>query len=151
MTDPITDPTSADRGHPVHAGRRLLSPAGLDDRYLVETTWWSFNVPELRLGAWLHSQYHVNLGTCTWRVFAWDPSASDPDELAYYRLVEQAPMPADPDLRDITFPDGGFSVTMLEPLRSIASPTRTRAATSPSRSSTTASIRPTASRRANRR
>ena len=87
-----------------------------DDPYLVETTWWSFNVPELRLGGWLHCQYHVNLGTSTWRVFAWDPSSSDPANLAYYRAVEQAPMPADPDLRDITFPAGGFSVKMLDPL-----------------------------------
>lgn len=87
-----------------------------DDRYLVETTWWSFNVPERRLGGWLHSQYHVNLATCTWRVFVWDPSASDPEHLAYHRLVEQAPMPPEPDLRDITFPAGGFSVKMLDPL-----------------------------------
>ena len=87
-----------------------------DDPYLVETTWWSFNVPELLLGGWLHCQYHVNLQACTWRVFAWDPSSSDPDHLAYYKAVDKAPMPPDPDLRDIVFPEGGFSVKMLDPL-----------------------------------
>ena len=117
MTDSITDPDILPtEDTPFTAADDCYHPPVSDDRYLVETTWWSFNVPELRLGAWLHSQYHVNLGTCTWRVFAWDPSASDPDELAYYRLVEQAPMPAEPDLRNITFPGGGFSVTMLDPL-----------------------------------
>lgn len=91
-------------------------PPVSDDPYLVETTWWSFNVPERGLGGWLHCQYHVNLAACTWRVFVWDPSSSDPDRLAYYRSVEKAPMPPDPDLRDITFPGGGFSVRMVEPL-----------------------------------
>jgi hypothetical protein len=91
-------------------------PPASDDPYLVETSWWSFNVPERRMGGWLHSQYHVNLGTCTWRVFVWDPTSSDPAHLAYYRAVDQAPMPPGPDLRDITFPGGGFSVQMIEPL-----------------------------------
>ena len=75
MTDSITDedvPPTEDT--PFTAADDCYHPPVSDDRYLVETTWWSFNVPELRLGAWLHSQYHVNLGTCTWRVFAWDPS-----------------------------------------------------------------------------
>jgi hypothetical protein len=91
-----------------------------DDPYLVETTWWSFNVPERRMGGWLHSQYHVNLGACTWRVFVWDPSSSDPAHLAYYRAVDKAPMPPEPDLRNITFPGGGFSVRMLDPLMNYA-------------------------------
>lgn len=87
-----------------------------DDPYLVETTWWSFNVPERKLGGWLHCQYHVNLAACTWRVFVWDPSSSDPKHLAYYKGADKVPMPPDPDLRDITFPGGGFSVKMIDPL-----------------------------------
>ncbi|HLN17026.1 MAG TPA: hypothetical protein VK277_09790 [Acidimicrobiales bacterium] len=87
-----------------------------DDPDWTETTWWSFNVPERRTGGWLHAAVRTNQGTVTWRVFVWDPSGSDPARLAYYRKVAEAPMAADADLRDITFPAGGFSVKMLEPL-----------------------------------
>jgi hypothetical protein len=86
------------------------------DPFWVETTWWSFNVPERRLGCWLHAGYHTNRGTATWRVFVWDPSGSDPGRLAYYKLAEEVPMPADADLRDLAFAGGGFSVKMLTPL-----------------------------------
>jgi hypothetical protein len=86
------------------------------DPFWVETTWWSFNVPERRLGCWLHAGYHTNRGTATWRVFVWDPSGSDPGRLAYYKLAEEVPMPADADLRDLAFAGGGFSVKMLAPL-----------------------------------
>ncbi|HVW42421.1 MAG TPA: hypothetical protein VHC18_13825 [Amycolatopsis sp.] len=87
-----------------------------DDPFELETTWWSLNIPERRLGAWLHAGYHGNRGEVTWRVFAWDPSGSDPGRLAYYKNAPGVPMPGTPDLRDITFPGGGFSVKMIRPL-----------------------------------
>lgn len=90
-------------------------PAASSDQQWVETTWWSFNVPERHLGGWLHAGYHTNRDEVTWRVFAWDPSGADVGRLAYYRQVD-APMPADADLRNIHFPAGGFSVKMLTPL-----------------------------------
>jgi hypothetical protein len=86
------------------------------DPYWVETTWWSLNIPERRIGAWLHAGYHATRGAVTWRVFVWDPRGADPGRLAYYRNAPDVPMPPDPDLRDITFPGGGFSVTMISPL-----------------------------------
>ena len=89
-------------------------PAGSDE-YWVETNWWSFNIPERGIGGWLHAGYQANRGTVTWRVFVWDPSGADPGRLAYYRHAPDVPMPADPDLRDITFPGGGYSVRMLTP------------------------------------
>ncbi len=87
-----------------------------DDPFEVETTWWSFNIPERRLGAWLHAGYHPNGHDVTWRVFAWDPTGADLGRLAYYKQRANVPMPPDPDLRDITFPGGGFSVKMRTPL-----------------------------------
>jgi len=87
-----------------------------DDPFELETTWWSLNIPERRMGAWLHAGYHTNRGTVTWRVFAWDPRGADVARLAYYKSVADATMPRDPDLRDLTFPDGGFGVKMLAPL-----------------------------------
>jgi hypothetical protein len=86
------------------------------DPFWVETTWWSLNVPERRIGCWLHAGHHTNRGTATWRVFVWDPSGADPGRLAYYKLADEVSMPADADLRDLAFPDGGFSVKMLTPL-----------------------------------
>ena len=88
----------------------------IDDPYWVETNWWSFNVPERRLGGWLHCGYAANRGTATWKVFVWDDTGSDPGRLAYFRTAVDVPMPADPDLRDITFPGGGYSVRMVTPL-----------------------------------
>lgn len=86
-----------------------------DDLYWTETTWWSFNIPERRIGGWLHAAHHPNRGTVTWRVFTWDPSGADLGRLAYYRTAVDAPMPPDPDLRDITFPRNGFGVKRLRP------------------------------------
>ncbi|MET0147433.1 MAG: hypothetical protein ABW328_22015 [Ilumatobacteraceae bacterium] len=87
-----------------------------DDPFWLETNWWSLNIPERRIGAWIHAGVHTNRNTVTWRVFAWDPDGADPGRLAYYRNVPEATMPEHADLRDITFPAGGFSVTMLKPL-----------------------------------
>jgi hypothetical protein len=90
----------------------------IDDPYWFETTWWSLNIPERRIGAWLHAGYHANRNQVTWRVFAWDPSGADPGRLAYYRTRPNVPMPDrdQVDLRDLAFPQGGFHVKMLEPL-----------------------------------
>ena len=88
----------------------------LDDPNWVETTWWCWNIPERRMGGWLHAGYHANRGEVTWRVFVWDPRGADPGRLAYYKNKADVPMPVDADLRDVTFPQGGFSVKMLEPL-----------------------------------
>lgn len=86
-----------------------------DDPYETETNWWSFNIPDRKIGCWIHTPYYPNRKTVTWRIFVWDDQGVDPGHLAYYKRVEEAPMPVDPDLRDITFPSGGYSLKMLEP------------------------------------
>jgi hypothetical protein len=86
-----------------------------DDRYHsltdnpldLETNWWSINIPERRIGAWIHAAYYPNGGKVRWRVFAWDDKGADPARLAYYKVADEVPMPPAPDLRDITFPQGG--------------------------------------------
>ena len=89
-----------------------------DNPFWTETTWWSFNIPERKIGGWLHAAFHPNRGTATWRVYVWDPRGPMPEDLRYFRMAEEVPLsdPA-PDLRDITAPGGGFSVRMLRPLR----------------------------------
>ena len=86
------------------------------DLLWLETTWFSFSVPDRRLGGWLHAGRHTNRGTVSWRVYVWDPTGSDPGRLPYYRTAVDVPIDDDVDLRNITFPSGGFSQRMLTPL-----------------------------------
>ena len=92
-----------------------------DDPRETETTWWSLNVPERGIGAWLRAAYKPNLGVVSWHVFAWDPGGATPDKLAYYKAVDDVPMDrTTADLRDITFPAGGVRVRMFKPLSDYA-------------------------------
>src|SRR3954453_11121611 len=75
----------------------------------LETNWWCFNVAERRLGCWVHSAYYPNKDKFRWRIFAWDAKGADPARAAYYKIVE-GEMPKNPDLRDITYPLGGYSL-----------------------------------------
>ena len=81
--------------------------APLDDPYWVETTWWSLNIPERRLGAWIHAGYHAKRNQVTWRVFVVGSERRRPARLAYYKSAPDVDMPDSPDLRDITFPEAG--------------------------------------------
>lgn len=109
MTTPVTEDTPFT---PEDDQYHILS----DDPNELETNWWSLNVPERRIGLWLWAGYHHNQQAVTWRVFAWDPSGTDAGRLAYYREAPMVAMPSNPDLRDITFPGGGYQLKMLEPL-----------------------------------
>jgi hypothetical protein len=82
----------------------------------LETNWWAINIPERRIGAWIHAAYYPNGNKVRWRIFAWDDKGADPARLAYYKCMEDVPMPPDPDMRDITYPQGGYSLKMLKPL-----------------------------------
>ena len=86
-----------------------------DDPYETETNWWSFSVPERKIGCWLHTPYYPNRKTCDWRVFAWDDRGHDLARMAYYKKVEAVPMPDNPEMRDIVYPSGGCTLKMLEP------------------------------------
>jgi hypothetical protein len=85
-----------------------------DDPFETETNWWSLNIPERRIGAWVHAAYHPNTQSVTTRLFVWDDQGADPARLAYYSNTGEVPMPPNPDLRDITFPSG-YSLKMLKP------------------------------------
>ncbi|MGE0878575.1 MAG: hypothetical protein AB7L13_17845 [Acidimicrobiia bacterium] len=87
-----------------------------DNPLNLETNWWCFNIPERRIGCWLHAAYYQNLNDVTWRVFVWDDKGADPSRLAYYKKLEHVPMPENPDLRDIQFPEGGYRLKMINPL-----------------------------------
>jgi hypothetical protein len=78
----------------------------------TETTWWSFNVPERKLGGWLYTQVLAVQGTCNGGAWVWDDSEAG----ALYEVRHQGlAFPDRGDLRHATFPNGN-TVEMLEPL-----------------------------------
>ena len=42
-----------------------------DDINETETNWWSLNVPERKMGAWIHAAYFPNRKSVRTRVFVW--------------------------------------------------------------------------------
>lgn len=85
------------------------------DPWFTETSWFSFNVPERKMGCWLYAWARKNMNNTGGGVFVWDPSASEPWNLPYYRYQYCQPLPERHDLRDFTFPEN-YSVRVIEPL-----------------------------------
>ncbi len=86
------------------------------DAWFTETSWFSFNVPERKMGCWLYGWARKNMNTTGGGVFVWDPSATTPWDLPYYKYQYSQPLPAQHDLRDFSFPEG-YAVKVIEPLK----------------------------------
>lgn len=86
-----------------------------DDEWETETNWWSFNVPERKMGGWFHGSVRVNKKDCTSRFFIWDDNGLHRANHVYDYVAPQKPLPDNVDLRDFTFPEG-HSLKMLKPL-----------------------------------
>ena len=84
-----------------------------DHPWETETAWFSFNVPERRMGGWLYNQVLANQGVCNGGAWVWDDSPAG----SLYEVNHQGlPMPEGADLRDVTLPNGN-TIVMLEPLK----------------------------------
>jgi len=90
----------------------------LSDRWWEsETNWFSWNVPERRMGGWTYCQARPNANLCNGGVWVWDDSASLSWDLPYHvhyaglRLVDRA----ERDMRDFEWPTG-VHIKVLEPL-----------------------------------
>ena len=90
----------------------------LSDRWWEsETNWFSWNVPERRMGGWTYCQARPNANLCNGGVWVWDDSASWSWDLPYHvhytglRLVDRA----ERDMRDFEWPTG-VHIKVLEPL-----------------------------------
>lgn len=86
-----------------------------DDIWFTETSWFSFNVPERRLGCWLYAWVRPNMRNCGGGAFVWDGTAVEPWNIPYYNYQHTQPLPEARDLRHFNFPNG-YSVEMIEPL-----------------------------------
>jgi hypothetical protein len=101
--------------HPFTAIDDDFHPPTPGDKWFTETSWFSFNVPERKMGCWLYGWARRNMNNTGGGVFVWDPSATDPWNLPYFKYGYTQPLPEPADLRDFTFPES-YSVKVLEPL-----------------------------------
>jgi hypothetical protein len=81
-----------------------------DHWWETETAWFSFNVPERRMGGWLYTQLLQVQGVCNGGAWVWDDTG-----ILYERHEHGLPLDGPVDLRDCVLPNG-CSVRVLEPL-----------------------------------
>jgi hypothetical protein len=87
-----------------------------DEPWFTETCWFSFNVPERKMGCWLYGWVRPNMGNAGGGVFVWDSRASEPWNIPYYKYQYTQPLPPGSHLTEFSFPEG-YSVKMIEPLQ----------------------------------
>lgn len=87
----------------------------------TETNWFSWNVPERRMGGWTYCQARPNANLCNGGAWVWDDTASFSWELPYHADYAGLRLPerSERDMRDFEWPNG-VRVTMLEPLMKYA-------------------------------
>ena len=90
-----------------------------NDWWATETSWFSFNHPERRLGGWFYTMARPNIGTVAGGVWIWDHTAHLPWEVLYSANYSALQLPRDQDLNDITLPTG-VSIRVIEPCTSYA-------------------------------
>lgn len=89
-----------------------------DDPWHTEGSWWSFNIPERRLGGWVYHLTRRNLGIAAGGVWVWNDRATSCFEAPYFLNHSiQILGPDDGDLNDFRWPDGTHQKT-LQPLTS---------------------------------
>lgn len=90
-----------------------------DDWWATETAWFSFHVPERRLGGWLYTMARPNIGIISGGAWIWDDTAHLPWEVPFSANYTALPIPKDQDLTDIRLPTG-VGIRMIEPCMSYA-------------------------------
>ena len=94
-----------------------LHTAVLSDRWWeTETAWFSFHVPERRLGGWLYTMVRPNIGTVAGGVWVWDDTAWLPWDVLYSLNLTATALPPDLDLRHAELPTG-ITIDVVEPTR----------------------------------
>jgi hypothetical protein len=85
-----------------------------DHWWETETAWFSFNLPERRIGGWFYSQVLATQQVCNGGAWVWDDSSAPALYEANHRGL---PIPAleTLDLRDVELPNGNH-IQALEPL-----------------------------------
>jgi hypothetical protein len=84
------------------------------DRWATETAWFSFVVPERKLGGWLYSMVRPNIDSVAGGVWVWDDSGVTPWEVLYSRNLSVMPFDRTQDLDRIDL-SNGVSITATDP------------------------------------
>lgn len=87
-----------------------------DHWWETETAWFSFNIPERRIGGWFYNQVLATQRVCNGGAWVWDDSPAG----ALYEVRHQGlPLPnlEELDLREVRLPNGNH-IQVLEPLTS---------------------------------
>ncbi len=89
---------------------------GTDHWWDTETAWFSFNIPERRIGGWFYNQVLATQGVCNGGAWVWDDS---PEEALYSARHQDLALPDLDriDLRDVQLPNGNH-LQVLESLMS---------------------------------
>ena len=91
---------------------RLHTDQMSDRWWETETAWFSFCVPERRLGGWLYTHIRPNIGNVAGGAWVWDDSAHLPWEVLYSANYTALRLRAGMDLNDCVLPNGvGIKVT----------------------------------------
>lgn len=90
----------------------------MSDRWWeTETSWFSFCVPERRLGGWLYTLIRPNIGTVAGGAWVWDDRAHLPWDVLYSANYSAQRLRAGTDLRACVLPNG-VGIKVREPLTS---------------------------------
>lgn len=90
--------------------------AQMGDRWwMTETAWFSFCIPERKMGGWFYTMVRPNIGTVSGGVWVWDDSATLPWEAPYSSNLTVMPLQDGADLNKVTLRNG-VSIETLEPL-----------------------------------
>ena len=82
----------------------------------TETSWFSFSVPERKLGGWLYTMVRPNIGTVAGGAWVWDDTAWLPWDVLYSTNFTALKLPAESDLRHIRLPTG-VAIDVIDPTR----------------------------------
>ncbi|WP_280231726.1 DUF7065 domain-containing protein [Nocardia cyriacigeorgica] len=86
-----------------------------DDFYHTETYWFSFFVPERRVGAWIYLGIRQNAGTTGGGLYLWDHTATLPWDLPFYEQFAAVKLPT---LTGATLSCAtGATITVIEPAK----------------------------------
>lgn len=92
--------------------------ASMGDRWwMTETAWFSFCVPERKLGGWFYTMVRPNIGTVAGGAWVWDDSAILPWEVPYSSNLTAMPLQEGADLNEAMFRNG-VSLKTIDPLTS---------------------------------
>lgn len=94
---------------------RLHTDQMSDRWWETETAWFSFCVPERRLGGWLYAHIRPNIGNVAGGAWIWDDSAHLPWEVLYSTNYTAMRLRAGTNLDDCVLPTG-VGIKVIEPL-----------------------------------